>query len=203
MAVEGLRDRRRRELMDEIHRVALELAVRNGYTATSIQDIADAAHVSLRTVFRHFASKDAIFGHGVERREAQILARMKSRPIEEPLLDSYLHAIAELVADARSAEQEFFVLNEVPALRAQYLVPSVHHNLDPMDGEFARRLGCDPGSGRLRLLRYCLVNAVAQAFSDWKADGYRGDLPDSVTDYVDMFRPMVGLFNGPSASLPS
>ena len=72
-----------------------------------------------------------------------------------------------------------------------------------MDGEFARRLGCDPSSGRLRLLRYCLVNAAAQAFSDWKADGYRGDLSASVTDYIDMFRPMVVLFNGPSANIAS
>ena len=191
MSADGLRSRRRRELKENLHLIGIELASERGFAATSMQDIADAAGISLRTVFRHFPSKDALFGYRVQRREAQILARMRECPVEEPLIDSYLHAIAELVADAGSADQEFFVLREVPALRAQYLVPSDEHNTDAMDEEFARRLGCDRRDGRLRLLRYCLVNAVVQAVSQWKADGYAGELAVSVAAYVGMFRPMV------------
>ncbi len=48
----------------------MELFVEQGYAETSIDQIADAAGVARRTVFRHFATKEAIlFDHFVVRRE--------------------------------------------------------------------------------------------------------------------------------------
>lgn len=192
---EGLRARRRRELMDTISEVALTLVADRGFSGISVQEIADAAGISLRTLFRHYPNKDAIFGRRIERREEQILARFRGRAPGEPLIESYLHAIDAMVddymADPGGAERELGVLREVPSLRAQYLVPSPEHETDAMDEAFAVKLGCAPTDARLSLLRRCLVNAVLQAISAWqRADG-GSDLRGDVRSLVSLFAPMV------------
>jgi AcrR family transcriptional regulator len=187
--------RRRRELMAELNRVALRLLAQKGYNAVSLQEIAEEAGISLRTLFRHFANKDAVFGYEIERREAQILERFAARPKDEPLIESYLHAIGAMVDDYMSnpeiAQHEFGVLREVPGLRAQYLIPSPEHELDAMDAEFASRLGCALDDGRMQLLRYCLVNAVVQASSVWRREGGPTNLHATMRYYISLFGPMI------------
>jgi len=54
-----LRERRRRELTRTIAIAAVELFERNGYAATTIDDIAAAVGISRTTFFRHCATKEA------------------------------------------------------------------------------------------------------------------------------------------------
>lgn len=191
----GLRGRRRRELMDTISEVALGLIAERDYNSISVQEIADAAGVSLRTLFRHYSNKDAIFGRRIEQREAQILARFLSRTADEPLIESYLYAIDAMVgdfmSDPTSAEREFGVLREVPGLRAQYLVPSPEHSTDHMDEAFAAKLACAVTDARLLLLRCCLVNAVIQATSAWQRNGCQGDLRAEMRCLIVLLAPLV------------
>ncbi|MBL7502286.1 TetR family transcriptional regulator [Frankia sp. CNm7] len=71
---------------------ALELFQTQGYTETTIDQIATAAGVGRRTVFHHFPSKEAILlDHLVVRREVAA-ARLAERPRTEPPLVS-LHAV--------------------------------------------------------------------------------------------------------------
>lgn len=194
---EGLRARRRRELMDTISTVALRLIAARGYGGISVQEIADAAGVSLRTLFRHYPNKEAIFGRRIEQRERQILERLRSRADDEPLIESYLYAIdamvEDFIADPGEAEREFGVLREVPGLRAQYLVPSAEHETDAMDESLATKLGCAANDPRLLLLRCCLVNAVIQATYTWQNGGCRGDLRAEMRNLIALFAPIVGI----------
>lgn len=92
MAEASVRDRRARETRARIAKVALELFESRGFTQTTIDQIADAAGVGRRTVFRHFATKEAIlFDHLAVRRDFA-LRRLRERPAEEPALVS-LHAV--------------------------------------------------------------------------------------------------------------
>jgi len=54
-----LRERRRRELVRTIAAAAVELFEKNGFQATTIDDIAEAAGISRTTFFRHCATKEA------------------------------------------------------------------------------------------------------------------------------------------------
>lgn len=58
-ATPGLRERRRRELARVIALTAVDLFERNGFAATTIEDIAAAAGISRTTFFRHCATKEA------------------------------------------------------------------------------------------------------------------------------------------------
>jgi AcrR family transcriptional regulator len=56
----GLRERKKQRTHQLIASTALDLFAENGYHATTVADIADAAEVSERTVFGYFASKEDI-----------------------------------------------------------------------------------------------------------------------------------------------
>lgn len=60
MPREGLRQRKRRETHSRIQEAARALFVARGYDGTTLEDIADAANLSRRTLFHYFKSKDDI-----------------------------------------------------------------------------------------------------------------------------------------------
>lgn len=59
-AREGLRERNRRETLQRIADVGMELFLANGFEATTLDEIAAAAGISRRTFFYYFKSKDDI-----------------------------------------------------------------------------------------------------------------------------------------------
>ncbi len=57
---EGLRERKRRETLHRIAEQGLKLFLSNGYEATTLDAIAEAAGISRRTFFYYFKSKEEI-----------------------------------------------------------------------------------------------------------------------------------------------
>lgn len=191
----GIRDRRRVDLIAEIHRIALRKFSDQGYDEMSLKDICEEAGISLRTLFRHFKGKDAILAHGIEAIERRIGERIAERPRDEPLLDTYRYAIDEMLTDMSTSPEHARLtqrlLEEVPAIRGQYLVPSAEHRTDTVDEELAQRLGRATGDGQVRLLRTILVIAVVQAITEWSNEGATKDLRQLARDYLDLLQPVI------------
>lgn len=92
MAPTPIRERKARAIRARIAEAALDLFVSRGFTETTIDQIAVVAGVGRRTIFRYFATKEAIlFDHLVVRRDAAI-ELLHERPPGEPALMS-LHAV--------------------------------------------------------------------------------------------------------------
>jgi len=60
VAVEGRRERKKRELRERIYQAARELFRVHGFEATTVEQIAEAADVAQATFFNHFQSKQAV-----------------------------------------------------------------------------------------------------------------------------------------------
>ena len=56
----GLRERKKAQTRADIRRHGFRLFAERGFAETSVEDIAEAANVSVATVFRYFSTKDAI-----------------------------------------------------------------------------------------------------------------------------------------------
>lgn len=81
-----------------IAETALDLFQRQGYAETTIDQIASAAEVGRRTIFRHFPTKEAILLDHLAIRREVTLQRLQERPSTEPPLVS-LHVVLRELAD--------------------------------------------------------------------------------------------------------
>lgn len=94
-AAHGLRERKKARTRDAIIDAALDLFERNGYDATTVEDIAAAAEVSPRTFFRYFESKlDLIMARSGDKHEG-LGPSIAARPAEESLLEAVRHAMRD------------------------------------------------------------------------------------------------------------
>jgi AcrR family transcriptional regulator len=59
-ATESLRERRRRELRQQLSEVATQLFLEHGFDAVHVADVARACGVTEKTVFNHFRTKEAL-----------------------------------------------------------------------------------------------------------------------------------------------
>ncbi|NNN00541.1 MAG: TetR family transcriptional regulator, partial [Acidimicrobiaceae bacterium] len=92
----GRRERKRLKTHDELRRAALELSAERGLAKVTVEDIAEAADVSLRTFYDHFPSKeDAIVGFDESRVEHLRMALLE-RPEEEAPLESLRYVLHQL-----------------------------------------------------------------------------------------------------------
>jgi AcrR family transcriptional regulator len=82
----GRRERNRTRTHDALREAALGRFARQGFDATTVEQVADDADVSVRTFFRYFPCKEAVL-FGDEHRDA-MLDVLRSRPADEPLVQS-------------------------------------------------------------------------------------------------------------------
>jgi AcrR family transcriptional regulator len=80
-----LTERRKAQTRREIAEHALTLFMQHGYEAVSVEAVAEAAGVSLRTLYRYFASKDELVVPIVADSVGELIDRLAARPSDEAL----------------------------------------------------------------------------------------------------------------------
>lgn len=114
-----LRSRRRATTRQEIADAALTLFERQGYSGTTVEQIADAAGISLRTFYRHCASKDEVLSAHLETGPAELAAAVGSKT-DLSLLEAVIAAFVD-VSGARARRRELRIMVGAPALRSAWL----------------------------------------------------------------------------------
>ncbi|MFL6159454.1 MAG: TetR/AcrR family transcriptional regulator [Marmoricola sp.] len=99
-----------------LRRAATELFAAQGVEATSAEQIADAAGVTLRTFYRHFPSKHDLLFADYDTGLQWFRKALAGRPADEPLLVSVRAAIFAFPYDVQA-------LTQVAAFRAEQLDP--------------------------------------------------------------------------------
>lgn len=121
----SLRERRKVETRQLLQRQAIRLFQRDGYDATTMNAVAEAAGVSAMTVYRHFPTKEDLVIW--DEYTPVSLDALANSPADDPLVRRIGHAlIATATAAATSDHRELLLARlqlmvDVPALRARHL----------------------------------------------------------------------------------
>lgn len=84
----GLRERKKQETREALSLATIRLSVERGWDNVTIEDIAAAANVSVRTFRNYFSNKaEAVAARHVER-TVRIAEVVRARPADEPLWDA-------------------------------------------------------------------------------------------------------------------
>ena len=111
----GRRARRKAELRQRILRAAFELFARQGFFATPVEQITEAADVAKGTFFNYFPTKEHVLGGFGDMQLARIEAalaeaRAGRRPARE-IIQQLIHALAEAPGRSPSLVRSMMVAN--------------------------------------------------------------------------------------------
>jgi len=122
MSTESLREVARTAVRDEVQRHAWTLFAAQGFEATTIDQIAEAAGMSRRTFFRYFAGKDELIIEKLVESGERIAEALAARPDDEPAWVALRAAFGEIVraqeANPDQARPLRLMLRDEPGVRA-------------------------------------------------------------------------------------
>lgn len=116
----GLRERKRAETHARIQSEAMKLFLQRGFEATTLDEIAEAAGVSRRSLFHYFGSKEEIVFAAKADFPDELAFSVAARPADEPLLDMVENALTDMARRLDSPEARAFarLIHDTPSLSA-------------------------------------------------------------------------------------
>jgi AcrR family transcriptional regulator len=170
----GLRERKKARTRASIREHALRLFRDQGYHATTVEQIAEAAEISPSTFFRYFPTKEDVVIQ--DDMDLVALAAFERQPAGLSPVAAFRAAMAE--AYAALTEEELARLEEtsaltmtIPELRAR-AVDELSRTIDVIAQVTARRTGRDPGDLAVRNLAGAVMGVVMSATLPWAGAGH-------------------------------
>ncbi|GAA1556711.1 hypothetical protein GCM10009741_71710 [Kribbella lupini] len=186
VAAGGRRERKKRETRLALAAAALRLAVEKGPDNVTVEEISEAADVSVRTFFNYFPHKEhAILGRDPEDLERSLTRLREAPPEQSPLTMLRVlvnQALADFGDNAGDAKQRFELIGRSPALLAQFVLLSAEDER-ALSAALAERMGEPPTSLKPALLVGTVTTAVRVAAEKQKLAGEH-EVPD-LTALVD------------------
>ena len=93
--VEGLRDRKKRELRQRISDVATSMFIERGFDNVRVAEIAAAVDVSEKTIFNYFPTKESLVFDREELQTARMIHAVRDQTPRQTLVQSILRAIED------------------------------------------------------------------------------------------------------------
>jgi AcrR family transcriptional regulator len=175
----GRRERKKRETRAALAEAALRLALEKGPDNVTVEEIAEAADVSVRTFFNYFPHKEhAILGRDPDDL-ALALRRFRDAPEGESPMTTSRQIVAKVIEELNDVEnhetavsQRITLLMQSPNLLAQFVVLGAEDERE-LAAALAERMGEPPGSPRAALIVGATTMAIRVAMEQRKAGSDR------------------------------
>ncbi|GAA5063647.1 acyl-CoA-like ligand-binding transcription factor [Nocardia callitridis] len=175
----GLRERKKQQTREALHRAAVRLYAERGTDSVTVNDICAAAEVSPRTFFNYYESKgDALLDWNEDRAGGSLAERIAARPSEERPLSAVREAINAGVRhlQQRLAWREYQQLaRQNPRLVATAFADSPRTQALIAEG-VARRIGAAPDDLYPRALAGAVHAITRAALAHWNSEDPSSDL---------------------------
>jgi AcrR family transcriptional regulator len=188
----GRRERKKDETKRKIIDVALELFHRQGFAATTMEQIADTADVAKGTLYNHFATKEAIVGEYMRRTVRENEPDAVKFFEELPDTRSRLYVFMEKIAEWTELNKE--IVGIYVSYRMQNLFrPQDERERSGFESLLAKIIGHGQASGELRknisqekLVKYFEV-LHAMTLRNWLVEPEEFPLQQNLIEAVDLF----------------
>jgi AcrR family transcriptional regulator len=177
----GLRERKKARTRAAIREHALRLFREQGYNATTVEQIAEAAEVSPSTFFRYFPTKEDVVLQddmdvvGLEAFEAQPSGLSPIAAYRAATMQTFRSLAPEELDRFRETTQLTFTVPEVRARAVDELARSI----EVVAAAIARRVGHSPDDPAARNVAGALIGVVLAATLPW-ADQPATDMLDRI-----------------------
>ena len=185
----GLRERKKIKTRQAIRRSAFRLIDENGYAATTVEQIAEAAEVSPSTFFRYFPSKESLLL--ADDLDPLILAAFEAQPPDLSLIQAFRRAYEAVMAHLPSDQLEFEntrqrLMFSIPELKAA-MYDEYYRTVNVMAEAISRRIGCSATDFEVRVFVGALTGAMMAAFNNAPQTA---DTIYRALDFVDAGMPL-------------
>ena len=161
----GLRERKKARTRAAIREHALRLFREQGYSLTTVEQIAAAAEVSPATFFRYFPTKEDVVLQ--DDSEVVTIAGLNAQPPELSPVAAFRAAAAASLAAMTDADKEQFretaqLTAQVPEIRARAL-DEFTRTIDEIAAALAGRVGRAPDDFAVRTLAGAIMGVIMSA----------------------------------------
>ncbi|MGW1091830.1 TetR/AcrR family transcriptional regulator [Streptomyces sp. NPDC002596] len=183
----GLRERKKLKTRIAIRSATYRLIAEQGYDATTIEQIAEAAEVSPSTVFRYFATKEDIVL--TDEYDPLMEAELRNRPADEPPLESLRFIMTEALTAFLATEEEELrrrtrLMVEVPAIRAR-MSETMSDTANILAQVLADRRGRSADDLEVRVFIAAVLGALREVTLYWGEHDQKGDLIAMINRAMD------------------
>ncbi|MDX2289118.1 MAG: helix-turn-helix domain-containing protein [Hyphomicrobiaceae bacterium] len=168
----GLRERRRKQTQQRIAETGLKLFIENGYEATTLDAIAEAAGISRRTIFHYFKSKDEILLVWQNGIPEMIRAAVLQESTDHAPVDAVLHALLKL--SSRYKPEQTIVIDRL--MRSTEQLQTAKHSKYLQEEQALFEALCElwpqpERRQRLRVVAMACVGSLRLAIDSWTQSG--------------------------------
>jgi AcrR family transcriptional regulator len=185
----GLRERKKIRTRQTIRREALRLIEENGYAATTVEQIAEAAEVSPSTFFRYFPTKESVLL--ADDMDPMILDALAAQPPDLSPSQAVRRAYETAMANLSEEQREFENVRQrlmfsIPELKAA-MYDEYFRTITTFAEALGRRIGRDAEDYELRVFAGALTGAMIAVYDPGPG---AIDTVSRALDFVDAGMPL-------------
>jgi AcrR family transcriptional regulator len=176
----GLRERKKQQTRERVRREAYRLFTEQGYEATTIDQIAEAAEISPSTFFRYFPTKEDVVIQ--DEYDPALAEALRSRPAGEPIIEAILHALKGPLGKLLEQDREELLLRTRisftdPAIRAR-AVAEQERSEQALAAVIAERSGRKAGDLDVKCAAAAIIAVFTTLVRHWVDRDGKDDLAD-------------------------
>jgi len=198
----GLRERKAKKSRETIIAKAMELFSQNGYEATKMEAIAEAAELSPSTLYRYYPTKDSIVLASFmanSQKFAEVFAdRVKEMPVERSLAEAIFAVLAIEDSNPKHALMVRNLLRESLNVRAR-LWDYLGEQQRQLSSQLAAAIGTTSDDPRAILTARIALEIVLASADIWRSGGGRVSSRRTAEGLMNLLRDGGIVFPDPGA----
>ena len=180
----SLRDKHKNQTRSALRDAALRLFAKQGYDATTIEEIAERAGVSTRTFFRYFPNKEDVLYHGQQDWVQTVIETYPSQSASLGDLDAMRVTLEELAPELSKSRRSLTLyqraVDSSPTLRGSEL-DHQYESTETLARAIATRRGLSDADEGARLLAAVAMLTYRRALDNWLNQSGSANLATVIT----------------------